>query len=382
MKVLAHSSHVGNTGYNAHSKGFFRKLSEKVEVKLRNYTTSDNWSNTNILDPHGIDINDVDRKMFHLQTLTYDNTNHFDVPLYSHDKDFVQDVDIVLNTVNHHYFYHNYKGKKIAYTVWENSEYPLDFLNKLREFDQVWVPTSWQAKLTIKQGIPEEKVKIVREAVDDIYKPKRVSYDDGIFRFIVFGGWSHRKSTTEILKTFKKLYGKNKRVELVLNAENYFFFDGCRSTQERMVKYDVCSNNVKIVHNLPREEYLDYMQKGNVFLSCARGEGWNIPLIEAMACGTPAIYSSCGGQLEFASGKGIPIKIKDKVLASKYVSNIPGLWYEPDFNDLENKMIDVYENYPLYKQKAVIESEFIRKEFTWDKSVNSAMVYLNELINK
>ena len=30
------------------------------------------------------------------------------------------------------------------------------------------------------------------------------------------------------------------------------------------------------------------MKNGHVFLSCARSEGWNLPLIEAMACGTPA----------------------------------------------------------------------------------------------
>ena len=383
MKVLAHSSHVGTTGYNAHSQGFFRKLSEKVDLKLRNFTVSHNWNNKNMADPHGVDVNEIDKKIFHLQTVSNDGINYTDIPLYNYDPTFIQDVHIVLNTVRHHYFNDNYDGKKIAYTVWENSEYPIDFLYKLHEFDQVWVPTDWQAKLTVKQGIPKEKVKIVREAVNDIYKPNRVSYDDGIFRFIVFGGWSDRKSTSDILRIFKKLYGKNKRVELVLNAENMFFYDGCRTTQERMIKYDVCSSNIKLIHNIPRSEYLDYMQKGNVFLSCARGEGWNIPLMEAMACGIPAIYSSCSGQLEFALGKGIPIKIKDEMSTHNYNSgNTPGFWYEPDFEDLENKMIDVYENYPLYKQKAVIESEFIRKEFTWEKSVDKAMIHLNELMNK
>ena len=45
-----------------------------------------------------------------------------------------------------------------------------------------------------------------------------------------------------------------------------------------------------------------------MFVSCARAEGWNLPLIEAMACGTPSIYSDCSGQLEFAEGRGIPVK--------------------------------------------------------------------------
>ena len=204
MKVLAHSSHVGSTGYNAHSQGFFRKLSEKMEVKLRNFSVSSNWNNKNMLDPHGIDVNDVDKKMFYLQTVTQ-NLNYIDIPLYSYDEQFIPDIHIVLNNVNHRYFYDQYDGKKIAYTVWENSEYPVDFLYKLHEYDQVWVPTDWQAKLTIKQGIPKQKVKIVREAIADLYKPKRAAYDDGIFRFIVFGGWSDRKSTSEILRTFKKI---------------------------------------------------------------------------------------------------------------------------------------------------------------------------------
>ena len=44
MKILGHASYVGNTGYNAHSKGFFRALSKKVETKVRNFTIGPNWS--------------------------------------------------------------------------------------------------------------------------------------------------------------------------------------------------------------------------------------------------------------------------------------------------------------------------------------------------
>jgi glycosyltransferase involved in cell wall biosynthesis len=61
--------------------------------------------------------------------------------------------------------------------------------------------------------------------------------------------------------------------------------------------------------------YAKFLKAGHVFLSCARSEGWNLPLIEAMACGTPSIYSDCSGQLEFAKGKGIPVKIKNEQVA-------------------------------------------------------------------
>ena len=50
----------------------------------------------------------------------------------------------------------------------------------------------------------------------------------------------------------------------------------------------------------------------------------NLPLIEAMACGTPSIYSNCSGQLEFAKGKGLPVKISHMEPAPKRrISFIP-----------------------------------------------------------
>ena len=100
-----------------------------------------------------------------------------------------------------------------------------------------------------------------------------------------------------------------------------------------------------------------------------------MPLIEAMACGTPSIYSDCSGQLEFAKGKGIPVKIKNEVAVSEfYPEGTPtsGNWYEPDFQDLEDKMIEVYNNYDYYKKKALQESIEIRDRFSWENSAEIA----------
>ena len=102
-----------------------------------------------------------------------------------------------------------------------------------------------------------------------------------------------------------------------------------------------------------------FLEKGHVFLSCARSEGWNLPLIEAMACGTPSIYSNCSGQLEFAEGLGLPVKISHMEPAQRgeYSSFhrhlIRGEFYEPDFKDLRKVMRDAYENYSEHKKRAL-----------------------------
>ena len=92
---------------------------------------------------------------------------------------------------------------------------------------------------------------------------------------------------------------------------------------------------------------------------------------------TPSIYSNCSGQLEFAEGKGHPVNIigerpttytKDsKWTMAVTTSEIPGNYYEPDFEDLGRVMRDVYENYKNYKKKALEDAKIIHKEFNWDR---------------
>jgi len=58
----------------------------------------------------------------------------------SESKNFRQDINLVLSETNHHYFYDSYTGPKIAYNVWESTLQPDYFFNKLKEFDELWVP--------------------------------------------------------------------------------------------------------------------------------------------------------------------------------------------------------------------------------------------------
>ena len=79
--------------------------------------------------------------------------------------------------------------------------------------------------------------------------------------------------------------------------------DGYETTEERLKGFGLDDPRLKIKHFPSREDYITYLKNGHVFLSCARAEGWNLPLIEAMACGTPSIYSTVQAQMEFAKGK-------------------------------------------------------------------------------
>ena len=104
---------------------------------------------------------------------------------------------------------------------------------------------------------------------------------------------------------------------------------------------------ISIVSYSDRNTYINRLRNSDVLLSCSRGEGWNLPLIEAMACGIPVIYSQCGGQLEYTKGFGFGVKIKHEVISWK--ENI-GNVYEPDFEHLSSILRKIHSKYERAKK--------------------------------
>lgn len=381
-KIYVHGSYIGTTGYNNHTRDFLRELSKYTEIKVRNFTVGKSWSGHSETCHDGETyLHEKDKSLLYKQVLWVGENKSEDFPIYSSkEKEFTPDFNIVLNETNHYLFYKNYIGPKIAYNVWESTLQPESFFNKLKEFDELWVPSKWQKGCTIQQGYDADKIKVVPEGVDvHTFFPEKVEpldeYKDGRFKFILFGRWDYRKSTKEIIQTFLKTFRPEEPIDLVVSIDNMWGeqMDGFKTTEERLDAYGLTDPRIKIVHFPSREDYIKFLKLGHVFVSCARSEGWNLPLIEAMACGTPSIYSNCCAQLEFAENKGLPVKILGEKPANQNdygrytMSDLPGNYYEPDFDDLSKVMRHAYENYTVVKSDAIKDSEKIRNDFNWER---------------
>ena len=378
MKIKAHTSIIGETGYNNHSRNFFTAINKFHKVKIRNFTVGKSWKGNNKTPHEGEKyLSKEHKEMLYEQVLWIGDGKRADFPIYSFDESFVPDINITLEPMNHYLFYDNHKGYNIGYNVWETTEYPQAFFNLIHKYDQFWVPTKWQKDNLVKQGYPQDKIKIVPEGIDpEVFKPSPKKPADK-FRFILFGKWEYRKSTQEILSCFLEVFKDNEDVELIASIDNDHKGEKGQAIKKKLKDLGLESDKIKLLHFPPASEYLDYLQQGDVFISCARSEGWNLPLIEAMACGVPSIYSNWGAQLEFSGGRGLPVEIKGEIPAINDDGSIlPGNYCEPDWEDFKRVLSHSYFNHKALKEKALKDSEEIRKTFTWENAAKIASQHL------
>jgi len=384
LKVRAHTSYLGSTGYASHARGFFRELSKHVDLRVRNF----NWDSAENLKKY---ITDTDLEVIDQITLSVGGDRREDFPIKSvgefggfdwknDPSEFNQDVDIVLIEASHHYFFDEYKSKyKIAYSVWESSQVSDQFLNTIRRFDAVWVVSKWHRDCLINQGVEEGKIWVVPEGVDGDFSSDNKfepidEYLDGRFKFLFFGRWDYRKSVPEIVQSFLEEFSQDEPVDLILSADNPFSIDGLSSTEERLQHYGFISDKIKVKHFPSRQDYVNYLHNGHAMITCARSEGWNIPLCEALAAGIPVTYSNWGAQLEFCEGIGCPVDFVSEVPASdgdgrsfRNGYEFPGNYCLPDYVDLKRVLRNIYQNYESEKQKAIEYSKIVRDNFNWSR---------------
>ena len=372
-EVIGHTAFINFSGYAKHARNFFTYLNKLTPVRVRNF------AHTPTLDHLTQEQKDI---------LIYQDWSHspWKVGRPWTKQPGKNYFNIILMESHHYYFYDEYVRPKIAYNVWESTRQMEEFFNRILTFDQLWVPTEWQKQCSIEQGYPEDRIRVVPEGVDgNVFYPKEVDavppeYLNGNFKFIVFGRWDYRKSIEEIIRAFINEFRKEEPVDLILSVDNPFPLDGLNTTDERLSSCDLRDPRIQLLHFPPDDEYIKYLRTGHCYVSCSRAEGWNLPLIEAIACGIPTISSNYGAQLEFAAGHSHMVDIK-KMKSAQHVFNIPdcpGEYAEPDFEHLQAVMRDVYENYDEYKKGALVSSQIVRKEFAWDNAAKKAYDIIEE----
>ncbi len=151
--------------------------------------------------------------------------------------------------------------------------------------------------------IPSERISVVYQGCSPrfaIVKPEEVAFCRGSYqlprRYMLFvGSIEERKNLKLAVQALSLL--EDKEIELVAVGRKTAY---CTAVLNEAKRLGV-ANRLRLLHNVPSEHLPGFYAGAELFVYPSRFEGFGIPLIEALSCGTPVIGAT-GSCLEEAGG--------------------------------------------------------------------------------
>jgi glycosyltransferase involved in cell wall biosynthesis len=200
-------------------------------------------------------------------------------------------------------------AKCIAVRTWDFGPLPPAWVEKInREFDQYWAYSHWIAEQARAAGVTPDKIRVVPLGIDPgVFTPDGPRYpmtSGKTFRFLFVGGVSLRKGTDLLLDAYRKAFTRDDDVCLVLKDHSRDLFYRDNHARDRIAELRGDPGAPEVVH---LDDFLPEPELAALYRSCDaavfpyRAEGFCLPILEAMACGIPAIVPDFGACLDFCT---------------------------------------------------------------------------------
>jgi glycosyltransferase involved in cell wall biosynthesis len=267
-----------------------------------------------------------------------------------------------------------------------------------------------QNKRVVRNGKLEKPIEILFEGADltKYFKSETINqfglYDDlssikENFCYLFVGHWlqgdfgEDRKNVGYMIKAFLEVFkNKKNKPALVLKISQ-----GAPSIMDRdkiLKKIDDIRitipgadlPNIYLIHGDLLDEEINCLYnhpKIKAMISFTKGEGFGRPLLEFSIIGKPIIASGWSGHIDFLSAEfsGLVGGSLTNVHPSAHVPNMllkESQWFKPDDNQAGHALVDVYENYKDYQEKAKRLAYRNKQNFSFDKMTEKLDILLKQ----
>lgn len=275
---------------------------------------------------------------------------------------------------------------RVAYTIWETTRIPEQEIRQLDDVDEIWIPSTWGRQILASNGISGDRIRVVPEGVDTTrFKPVDRDHNAGAdrpFRFLCVGKWERRKGIDVLLEAYRRAFLPGEKVELVLHCHNPAIHG---FNIKRAIATLKLPAHAPIIESypLPEARMNELYNSCDAFVLPSRGEGWGLPVIEAMACAKPVIVTNYSAYLDYVNtDNAYLIDVERMVDVDDPLHFDPGLdygqWAEPDVEHLAHLMREVYLNRQEATWKGSKAKQQVADNWTWGQSARLAWEHLRE----
>lgn len=272
---------------------------------------------------------------------------------------------------------HISKTKRLGFPIFELESFSNEEKASLKCCDKILVCSEWAKQVVDSHNLGVD-VSVVPLGVDtNIFKPSTVCRKEKTV-FFNCGKWEHRKGHDILLECFNRAFTPRSNVELWVMCDNPFLPDLSRAWEHRY-KTSPLGDKIRIVPRVrSHQDVYDVMKQVDCGVFPARAEGWNLELLELMACGKQVIATNYSGHTEFCNDENSLL-----VNVESLETAVDNIWFHGDglWANLDKEQIDSIVEKMQYVHKRKSEGEDIRnykgietaEKFTWSNTVDKLL---------
>ncbi len=195
-----------------------------------------------------------------------------------------------------------------------------------RDDNAIVTPSRWSRDRLVEWGFPETKIDIVPHGVDGaVFRPMSVQErqvrrrslglgeDETVFLNVGLSSWN--KGVDLVLVAFATLRAAGRKVRLILKDQRELYGLSVETLIQRLgtdcpalVAADTLSAISVIPTTISGAELRGLFGIADCYVSPYRAEGFNLPVLESIACGTPVIVTRGGATDDFC-GDDVALRI-------------------------------------------------------------------------
>jgi glycosyltransferase involved in cell wall biosynthesis len=197
--------------------------------------------------------------------------------------------------------------RRIGILVWEASLWPSSWIDAAKQWlDLIIVPSHFCAEGLRASALGDVTIMVVPHGIETtVFRPEgRIESPRECFTCLFVGTPAWRKGVDLLAAIFRAAFAPNEAVRLIAKIADYDDIESrpylVADWRARLTALINEGYNVEILtEKLGDDDLAALYRSADVVLHPFRGEGFCLPLLEASACGTPAITTQWGGPLDF-----------------------------------------------------------------------------------
>ena len=280
-------------------------------------------------------------------------------------------------------FRRNRGRRRIGFTMIEVDGFPAGWVRQANALDEIWTPTEFNRAALLGCGV-KRPVHLIPLGVDPSrFHPavRRIPNPRGEYVFLTSLAWGERKNPELLLRTFNATFRRDEPVLLVCKINHRD--PGVHVPNAiRALGLEERGGRIYFVYNreLPHHQLASFYRSADCFVSTSRGEGWGLPLFEAMACGLPAIATDWGGHSAFLDpADTYPLRVRSLIPALSLCPYYGGFrWADADAEHLAFLLRHVYEHQDEARERGLHASARVRATLTWKHTAQKIINRISE----